>query len=128
MQIPTVKVEKADIPPRVAAIPHAIVLPKQIEEKCTWELHCPICKKKEEESTEDWNGDRQEDQPRNHYTQNLQHPQTYDVPDRYSEQIRLRRKWDEKMECLNAKYNLDYYSILKTDSNFEPEHKYETLI
>ena len=44
-------------------------------------------------------------------------PQTYDVPDRYSEQIRLRREWDEKMECLNEKYNLDYYSSSESDSN-----------
>ena len=125
MQTPTVKVEKAEAPPRVAAIPCAMVLPKQIEEKCIWGPHCPISKKEEEKGTEDWNSNRQEDQPRNHYAQN---PQTYDVPDRYSEQIRLRREWDEKMECLNAKYNLDYYSSSESDSDFEPEHKYETLI
>ena len=96
MQIPTVKVEKAEVPPIIAAIPHAMVFPKQIGEKWTWGLHCLICKKEEEEGTEDWNGDRQEDQPRNHYPQNLQCPQTYDVPDRYSEQIRLRREWDKR--------------------------------
>ena len=55
-------------------------------------------------------------------------PQTYDVPDRYSEQIRPRREWDEKMEHLNANYNLDYYSSSEPNSNFEPEHKYERLI
>ena len=60
--------------------------------------------------------------------QNTQHPQRFDVPDRYSEQIRLRREWEEKMECLNEKYNLDYYSSSESDSDFEPEHKYETLI
>ena len=32
------------------------------------------------------------------------------------------------MEHLNEKYNLDYYSSSESDSNFEPEHKYETLI
>ena len=90
MQPPTVKVEK--VPPRVAAIPHAMVLPKlqnnrSAEEECIWGLHCPICKKEEEEGTEDWNGDRPENQQRNHYPQNPQHSQTYDVPDRYSEQI-----------------------------------------
>ena len=77
-----------------------MVLPKPqdimpVEEKCTWGPHCPICKKEEEEGTEDWNGDRLENQQRNHYPQNPQHPQTCDVPDRYSEQIRLRREWDE---------------------------------
>ena len=32
------------------------------------------------------------------------------------------------MEHLNGKYDLDYYSGSKTDSDFDPEHKYETLI
>ena len=30
MQTPSVKVDKAEVPPRVAVIPHAMVLPKQI--------------------------------------------------------------------------------------------------
>ena len=89
IQTPTIKAEIAEVPPRVAAIPHAMVLPKpqnnRPEEKCIWGLHCPIFKKEEEEGTEDWNGDRQENQQRNHYPQNPQHPQSYDVPDRYSE-------------------------------------------
>ena len=86
-----------------------------------------ICKK-EEEGTEDWNSDRLENQQRNHYPQNPQHPQTYDVPDRYSEQIRLQRAWNEKMVHLNEKTHLEYYSSSESDSDFEPEHKYETLI
>ena len=65
MQTPTVKVEKAEVPCRVTVIPHVMVIPKpqnnkQIEEKCTWRPHCPICKNEEEEGMEDWNGDRQE--------------------------------------------------------------------
>ena len=51
--VPTVKVEKAEVPSRVATIPCALVLHKQIEERCTWGPYCPICKKKEEEGTED---------------------------------------------------------------------------
>ena len=78
----TVKVEKMEVPTLVAAIPHAMVLPKpqnnrSAEEKCTWGPHCPICKKEEEDGTEDWNGDQQ----RNLHPQNPQHPQTYDVSD-----------------------------------------------
>ena len=106
-----------------------MVLPKSqnnrsAEEKCTWGLYGPICKKEEEDGTEDWKGDQQ----RNHHPQNLQQPQTYDVPDQYSEQISLRREWDEKMDHVNEKYNLNYYFSSKSDSDFEPEHKYETLI
>ena len=81
MQTLTVKVEKAEVPPKVAVISHHMVLPKlqnnrPVEEKCTWGPHCPICKKKEEEGTEDWNGDRLENQQRNHYPQIPQHCQT----------------------------------------------------
>ena len=130
---PTVKTEA---PPQIAAIPHAMVMSKQVVEKCTWGPHCPICKSEEEHGEKDWNGHRQKEQPRNQYPQNTQHPQSqniqhlqsFDVPDRYCEQIRLRREWEEKMECLNEKNNLDYYSSSDSDSNFEPEHKYEMLI
>ena len=31
------------------------------------------------------------------------------------------------MECLNDKYNLDYYSSSESDSEFELEYKYETF-
>ena len=120
------KVKNTEVPPKIAVIPHAMVMPKQVGEKCTWQPHCPTCKKEEEESIEDWNGNRQRDQPRNHHPQNAQHHQTFDIPDRYAEQIRLRREWDEKMEFLNEKYGLDYYSSSESDSDVEPEHKYDT--
>ena len=60
--------------------------------------------------------------------------QSFDVPDRYAEQIRLGREWEERIECLNEKYNLDYYSSSESDSSSSPEpdhryeHKYDTLI
>ena len=127
-----VKKEKTEAPPRVAAILHTMILNKSqnnrpAEEKCTWWLHCPTCTK-EEEGTEDWNGDRQESQQRTHYPPNPQHPQAYDIPNRFSQQIKPGNEWNEKMECFNEKANLDYYSSFKFDSDFQPEHKYETLI
>ena len=132
----------------VAAIPHVMVRPKQVAEKCSLGLHCPICKN-EEEHKEDWNCDMKREQPRlcpqdtqhpqpqstqHPQHQNTQHPQSFDVPDRYSEQIRLRKEWEEKIECLNRNYNPDYYSSSESDSDskLEPEykyeHKYETFI
>ena len=39
---PTIKAEK---PPQVAAIPHAMVMPMR---ECSWGPHCPICKNEEE--------------------------------------------------------------------------------
>ena len=56
------------------------------------------------------------------------------VPDRYSEQIRLCREWEEKTERLNEKYNLDCFSSSELDSESEEgedyryKHNYETLI
>ena len=86
------EVENTEAPPQIATISHLMARPKQAEDKCTWGPHCPICKKEEEEGMEDLNADRQTDQPRNHHPQNAQHLQTFDVPDRYAEQIRLRKE------------------------------------
>ena len=52
--------------------------------------------------------------------QNTQHPQSLNVPDRYSEKIRLKREWEEKIQCLNQKYNLDTFFSFELDSDFEP--------
>ena len=40
---------KTEVPPQTAVITCAMVMPKQVVEKCTWGLHCPICIKEEEE-------------------------------------------------------------------------------
>ena len=45
---PTIKMEN---PPQVVAIPHAMVILKQVAEKCTWGPHCPICKNKNTKRT-----------------------------------------------------------------------------
>ena len=106
---------KREAPLQVAVIPHVMVMPKQVAEKCSWGPHCPICKN-EEEHEEDWDSDIQKEQVRNQQhpqpqntwylqpqdtqhpqsqnnqhiqSQNQQHVQTFNVPDRYSEQIRL---------------------------------------
>ena len=74
-----IKMEKAEVPPWVAAIPHTLVLNNTQNnnpaEECRWGLHCPIYAKSipdlQEEGTEDWNGERQESQQRNHYPPKL---------------------------------------------------------
>ena len=111
---PTIKTKAS---PQVVAIPHVMIMPKQVEEKCSWGLHCPVCKH-EEKHKEDWDGNIQREQPRMHpqntqkhqpqnieqtqsqniqppQQQNTQHSQSFDVPDRYSEQIQLRREGRE---------------------------------
>ena len=74
--------------------------------------------------------------------QNFQHPQpqqqdtekSFDIPDRYAEQIKFRREWEEKIERLNEKYSLNCFSSSELDSETDSEseywynHKYETHI
>ena len=47
-------------------------------------------------------------------------------PDRFTQQLKLEKEWNEKMEHLNDKYNLDYSS--ESDSKPKLDHKYETDI
>ena len=60
--------------------------------------------------------------------------QSLDIPDRYAEQIKLRREWEEKIGRLNEKYNLNCFSSSELDSETDSDsdywynHKYETLI
>ena len=60
--------------------------------------------------------------------------QCFDVPDKYAEQIHLRKEWEKKMERLNVKYNLDCFSSSELDSesdegeDYRFQHHYETLI
>ena len=99
---PTIKTEEH---PKIAAIPHAMTMPKQATEKCAWGLHCPICKNKEEHGEEDWDGNLQ-NQPRtcpqnlqphttrNSQPQNLQcpKPQTLQHPQSQSSQHAEKKK------------------------------------
>ena len=125
-----IKTEKAEdrTSPKIAAIPHAVVnKPPQgkAEEMCRWGPHCPICAKStpnpKAECPEDWNGKRQDQLQRNYYSP------PYDIPDSFPEHYKTEGR-KERLEFLNDKYNLDYYSISDSDSESELEHKYETLI
>ena len=73
-----IKMEKAEgrTPPKMAAIPHMMVNkpPQNTPEKMyRWGPHCPICTKStpnpKTESSEDLNGDRQDQFERNYYPQ-----------------------------------------------------------
>ena len=66
---------KKETPPQIAAILWVMVTPKQVTEKCSWGPHCPISKT-EEEQEEDWDGNRQREQPRM-CTQNRQQPYSH---------------------------------------------------
>ena len=73
--------------------------------------------------------------PKNYQVPQSKHSQaSFNVPDQYAEQICLRKEWEKKMEQLNKKYGLDWFSDLELDSEFDEEesyqyeHKYEMLI
>ena len=81
-------------------------------EKCAWGPDCPICKEEE-------NANRNKNETRgdaHHIAQ-----------DYHDEALRKRREWEERMEKLNDKYGLDYYSSSDSGSDWEEEPRYETL-
>ena len=130
-----VKMEKAEerTLPKIAIIPHVMVnKPPQnkAEEMCGWGLHCIVCAKSipnpKAESSADWNGNRQDQLERNYYSPSPQYSPAYDILDRFSQHYKSEKDRKERLEFLNDKYNLDYYS--SSDSDSESEHIYETLI
>ena len=56
-------------------------------------------------------------------SQNYQNSQSFDIPYKYTEQIKLRKEWEERIERLNEKYNFDYYSSLESDSDPQPDYR-----
>ena len=146
---PPIKIElqtQEQVTPSTTAAPKA--------EKCGWGPNCPFCKNAEE----DWDSDHQKQfqqnvpctQPQQPQMQGLQCPQTqnyqkpqnfqcsqsqaFHVPDRYSNQLKLHREWEEKVERLNDKYGVDCFSDSELDSEsdegdeYRYEHKYAMLI
>ena len=100
-------------PPRLAAIPHTLVLNtpqsnKPAGEECRWGPHCPICAKctPKAENAEDWNGQRENNQKRKSYLLCPKYSPVYDIPDRFSQQLKLEMVQKEKMEQLNLVQNL----------------------
>ena len=68
--------------------------------------------------------------------QNFQHSQsqTVHVPDRYSNQLKLHRECEERLERLNDKYGLNCFSDSELDSEsdeseeYRYKHKYKMII
>ena len=91
----------------------------QKEEKCGWGPDCPFCKAQKKD------GKDQQQKP-------LPKPQAK-RPGTLS-MTKTRQQWEEEMERLNTKYNLDCFSDCEPDSKsdenewYQYEHGYETLI
>ena len=93
---------------------------REKEEKCGWGPDCPFCRAQKKEGK-----DQQQQKP-------LPKPQAkrHDT----LSMAKMRQQWEEEMERLNTKYNLDCFSDSELDSEsdegeqFQYEHRYETLI
>ena len=125
------------------------------QEKCGWGPNCPFSKNLEKE---DWDGKHrgqfqkvppqpevQRPQARCPQNLNYQKPQSTEkstqevqpgiFPNKNSyTQTQTERQWEEEMERLNSKYNLDCFSDSELDSEsdegeqYQYEHGYEALI
>ena len=91
----------------------------QKEEKCSWGPNCPFCKAQKKD------GEDQQQKP-------LPNPQAK-RPGTLS-MTKTRQQWEEEMERLNTKYNLDCFLDSELDSEsdedeqYQYEHGYEMLI
>ena len=89
------------------------------EEKCGWGPNCPFCKAQKKDG-EDL---QQKPLPK----PQAKRPNTLSI-------TKMRQQWEEEMERLNTKYNLDCFSDSELDSEsdedeqYQYEHGYETLI
>ena len=111
------------------------------------EKDCPFCKNEEEDQDGNHQNQFQQkdtQQMNSFQAQNMKQTipqtsqptqtQTFNVPDKYMKQICLRKEWEKKMERLNDKYNLDYFSGSELDSesdegeDYRFQHHYEMLI
>ena len=102
--------------------------PNQKEEKCGWGPDCPFCKAQKKET----DLPHQQEQMEGQQQKLLPKPQAK-RPDTLS-MTKTKQQWEQEMERLNAKYNLDCFSDSELDSEsdedeqYQYQHGYETLI
>ena len=91
----------------------------QKEEMCGWGPDCPFCKAQKK--------DREDQQQKLLPKPQAKRPHTLSI-------TKMRQQWEEEMERLNTKYNIDCFSDSELDSEsdedewYQYEHGYETLI
>ena len=99
---------------------------EQLTEKCSWGPGCPFCKSQEQKEKQ---GKMQPQKLSSKAKQQATRPKTLSL-----NMTKAKQQWEEEMERLNSKYNLDCYSdsVLDSESNegeqYCYEHGYETLI
>ena len=102
--------------------------PNQKEEKCAWGPDCPFCKAQEEEADLPHQQRQMEDQQQKPLPKlQVKRPDTLNM-------TKTKQQWEQEMERLNDKYNLDCFSNSELDSEsdedeqYQYQHGYETLI
>ena len=103
--------------------------------QCGWGPDCPFCKSQEKGKEEDktWQLLMASLQSKLQKPQ-ARWPKTLSLNDKYPCKTRAKQQWEEEMERLNEKYNLDCFSSSELDSELDEgeqyhyEHGYETLI
>ena len=100
----------------------------QKEEKCGWGPDCPFCR------------DQKKDAILPHQQEHLEEQQQKPLPKLQAKRpntlsiTKTRQQWEEEMERLNTKYNLDCFFDSELDSEsdedkrYQYEHCYEMLI
>ena len=81
---------------------------EQPTEKCGWGLGCPFCKSKEQKEDQ---GKEQQQKLSPYAKQQAARPKTLNL-----NISKAKQQWEEEMERLNSKYNLDCYSDSELDS------------
>ena len=103
---------------------------EQSSDKCRWGPDCPFCKSQKEGREEDKTQQELKASPK----PKLQRPQARLPRTLNLNKTRAKQQWEEEMERLNEKYNLDCFSSSELDSESDEgeqycyEHGYETLI
>ena len=102
--------------------------PNQKEEKCGWGPDCPFCKaQKEEADLPHQQGQMEGQQQKPLPKLQAKRPDTLSM-------TKTKQQWEQEMERLNDKYNLDCFSNSELDSEsdkdeqYQYRHGYETLI
>ena len=99
---------------------------EQSTEKCSWGTGCPFCKYQEQKEEQ---GKMQPQKLSPKAKQQATRPKTLSL-----NMTKAKQQWEEEMERLNSKYNLDCYSDSELDlesdegEQYHYEHGYETLI
>ena len=102
--------------------------PNQKEEKYGWGPNCPFCKaQKEEADLPHQQGQMEGQQQKPLPKLQVKRPDTLSM-------TKTKQQWEQQMERLNNKYNLDCFSDSELDSEsdedeqYQYQHSYETLI